>query len=116
MTEMADVPFYTTSARSLLYDTTVLALSFKRYSIAAKGESEGSYQVACHMLFKRSPGQRHPSKSAQTRMQHNCRYVRCTNRGLTERRQYTHAVGTRPRISIGSKAGELAAQDVVCSP
>ena len=60
-------------------------------------KTRGSYQVACHMLFQRylvSTSNLHKLTCDTTGID-----VSWTNRLLTERRQYTQAVGTRPGIS-----------------
>lgn len=60
-------------------------------------KTRGSYQIACHMLFQRyqvSTSNLHKLTCDTTGID-----VSWTNRLLTERRQYTQAVGTRSRIS-----------------
>lgn len=98
MTQMTDVAFYTTGTWPFLYDSHSKSLDPTHYRSAHKE----SYQVACHMLRRKSPSQPHPN---DLRID-SCCTTAWANWELTERRQYTQAIGRRnARLAHGAVMG-----------
>lgn len=109
MAEVADVTFYTTSAWPFLCNNQNQPLDQRM-----NGECIGElYQVACHMLRKKSPSQPHPNNSHTA--QHSVPLGPIEK--LTERRQYTQAVGMHiPRLANDASMAGIEEKLVVALP
>jgi len=90
MAEMTNIAFYTPSAGSFLYDKHNQSSDSSHY----RSEQKESYQVACHMLRRKFPSQPHPN-DLQIDSCCTTPSATWTNWELTERRQYTQAIGMR---------------------
>ena len=90
MAQVTNVAFDTPSARPFLYDNHNQSLDPTHHRSAHRE----LYQVACHMLRRKCPSQPHPN---DLRIDSCCTTLGATwaNWELTERRQYTQAIGMR---------------------